>query len=79
MCSLSWRTYPKTPPKAPLGRAIAYSLNHWSDLTRYLEDGRLEIDNNACERAIKPFTVGRKNWLFVGNHAGAKGSATFFL
>lgn len=70
--------YPKTPPKGPLGRAIAYSLNHWSDLTRYLEDGRLEIDNNACERAIKPFTVGRKNWLFVGNHAGAKGGAALY-
>lgn len=70
--------YPKTPPKGPLGRAITYSLNHWGDLTRYLEDGRLDIDNNACERAIKPFTVGRKNWLFVGNHAGAQGGAALY-
>lgn len=71
-------TYPKTPPKGPLGRAIAYSLNHWGDLARYLEDGRLDIDNNACERAIKPFTVGRKNWLFVGNNAGAQGGAALY-
>ena len=47
-------------------------------MTRYLEDGRLDIDNNACERAIKPFTVGRKNWLFVGNNAGAQGGAALY-
>lgn len=70
--------HPKAPPKGPLGKAIAYILNHWVDLTRYLEDGRLEIDNNACERAIKPFTVGRKNWMFVGNRAGAKGGAALY-
>jgi len=69
---------PKVPPKSSLGRAIAYTLSHWQELTRYLEDGRLAIDNNAVERAIKPFTVGRKNWLFVGNLAGAKGGAAIY-
>ena len=70
--------YPKVPPKSPLGQAIAYSLNHWSSLTRYLADGRLLIDNNACERAIKPFTVGRKNWLFVGNINGGQSGAVLY-
>lgn len=69
---------PKTPPKGPLGKAIAYAVGHWAELTRYLEDGKLEIDNNACERAIRPFTVGRKNWLFMGNMAGAQGSAALY-
>ena len=52
------------PPKSSLGKAIIYSLNQWSKLNRYLEDGRLHIDNNRAERAIKPFVIGRKNWLF---------------
>lgn len=69
---------PKAPPKGPLGRAISYSLNQWDELTRYLEDGCLAIDNNACERAIKPFTVGRKNWLFVGNQGGGQGGAVLY-
>jgi hypothetical protein len=45
---------PKVPPKGPLAEAIGYTLNHWTALTRYLDDGRLEIDNNAVERAIRP-------------------------
>jgi len=69
---------PKAPPKGPLGKAIAYALKHWTELTRYLDDGRLEIDNNACERAIKPFTVGRKNWLFMGNTHGAMSAAVLY-
>ena len=68
----------KAPPKGPLGRAITYALNHWVELTRYLEDGHPSIDNNACERAIKPFTVGRKNWLFMGNIKGAQGAAVLY-
>ena len=69
---------PKALPKGPLGRAIAYALNHWPELSRYLEDGRLAIDNNSCERAIKTFTVGRKNWLFVGNVRGANAAANLY-
>jgi transposase len=71
-------TVPRVPPKNPLCAAIKYSLNNWAELTRYLDDGRLDIDNNACERAIKPFAVGRKNWLFAGNEVGAKASAVIF-
>ena len=54
----------KTPPQSPLGKAICYSRTHWDALNNYLLDGRLEIDNNCSERAIKPFVIGRKNWLF---------------
>jgi transposase len=71
-------TVPRVPPKNPLCAAIKYSLNNWAELTRYLDDGRLDIDNNACERAMKPFAVGRKNWLFAGNELGAKASAVIF-
>lgn len=61
----------KVPPKSPIGEAIHYALKQWPHLLHYLEDGRLEIDNNRSERAIKPFVIGRKNWLFAGNHHGA--------
>lgn len=71
-------TVDKVPPKNPLRAAINYSLNNWSELTRYLDDGRLDIDNNACERAMKPFAVGRKNWLFAGNEVGAHASSVIF-
>jgi transposase len=50
--------------------AIRYALSRWAALCRYLEDGRIEIDNNAAERAIRPVTLGRKNWLFAGSDEG---------
>lgn len=59
-----------------LGQAIAYSLNQWDKLTAFLQDGRPEIDNNRSERSIKPFVIGRKNWLFANTPCGAKASAT---
>ena len=68
----------KVPPQNPLGKAIAYSLNQWDDLNVYITDGRLRIDNNDSERAIKPFAVGRKNWLFSATTRGANASATLF-
>lgn len=68
----------KVPPKSPLGAAIFYSLNHWNALNIYLQDGRLEIDNNKSERSIKPFVIGRKNWLFHGNEAGAHAGSILF-
>jgi len=68
----------KVPPKSPLGQAIGYSLNNWVDLNVYLTDGRLRIDNNDCERVMKPFAVGRKNWLFSKSVSGAKASATLY-
>jgi transposase len=51
-------------PKSVLGKAIEYCLNQWDKLIVFLEDGRLEIDNNHSERSIKPFVIGRKAWLF---------------
>ena len=69
---------PLTPPKGLLGRAISYTLANWEKLIIYLEDGRLRPDNNLVENAIRPFVVGRKNWLFAGSPDGAKASATFF-
>lgn len=68
----------KTSPKSPLGTAIFYSLNHWEALNIYLQDGRLEIDNNRSERSIKPFVIGRKNWLFHGNDIGAQAGSILF-
>lgn len=62
-------------PQSALGKAVTYSLNQWSKLTAFLEDGHLEIDNNRAERAIKPFVLGRKNWLFANTPRGATASA----
>ena len=61
-----------------MGIAIKYALRNWSKLTVYIEDGRLKPDNNAAENAIRPFVLGRKNWLFAGAPNGANAAATFF-
>lgn len=66
------------PPKSSLGKAITYALNQWPKLIRYIDDGRLNIDNNRAERAIKPFVIGRKNWLFANAANGANASATLY-
>ena len=65
-------TATKVLPKSPMGQAITYVLNQWEALTRYLEDGRLEMTNNAAERAVKPFAIGRKNWLFFQREGGGR-------
>ena len=65
-------------PKTLLGKAIRYSLNQWQYLERYLENGQLSIDNNRAERAIKPFVIGRKNWLFSNTASGANASAMLY-
>ncbi len=65
-------------PKSALGEAIGYCLNQWGKLNTFLSDGRLEIDNNRCERAVKPFVIGRKNWLFANTPAGATSSAIIY-
>ena len=59
-------------PKSPMGVAVHYALAQWDALKVYVTDGRLEIDNNRAERAMKPVAVGRKNWLFVQTKAGGK-------
>jgi transposase len=69
---------PLTPPKGLLGQAISYTLSNWKKLIIYIEDGRLRPDNNLVENAIRPYVVGRKNWLFAGSPDGALASATFF-
>lgn len=69
---------PTTPPKSKVGEAIRYTLKRWHYLTTYLQDGRYEIDNNRAERAIKPFVMGRKAWLFSNSTAGAHTSARLY-
>lgn len=64
--------------KSALGRAIHYLLEQWPYLTRYLEDGRLELSNNRAERSIKPFVMGRKNWLFANTPGGAQASSVIY-
>ena len=68
----------QVPPKSAVGKAIAYSLGQWEKLERYLENGNLQIDNNRAERAIKPFVIGRKNWLFSNTAKGAQASAILY-
>jgi transposase len=65
----------RVPPKSPLGHAIAYSLTNWGELTVYLTNGHLLIDNNYVENKIRPFALGRRNWLFMGNARGANSAA----
>ena len=57
----------KVLPRSGFGEAIAYALNHWESLVRYVQDGRLEIDNNLIENAIRPTALGKKNFLFIGH------------
>jgi transposase len=63
-------------PKTPIAEAIHYTLNQWAALNVFVHDGDLAIDNNAAERAIKPFAIGRKNWLFFGSDHGGQAIAT---
>lgn len=65
-------------PRTPTAKAVGYALKNWLALVRYTEDGRLEIDNNRSERAIRPLAVGRKNWLFLGSPRGGQAAATVF-
>ena len=66
------------PPQSILGKAMGYALNQWAKLLRYLEDGRLHISNNHTERAIKPFVIGRKNWIFCSSVKGAEAAAIIY-
>jgi transposase len=62
-------------PKSPLAAAIGYTLRNWVALLRYTQDGRLKIDNNGAEQALRPIVLGRKNWLFAGSEAAAHRTA----
>ena len=72
------KTAKEALPKSALGLAVNYSLNQKEKLENYLKDGRLEISNNAGERAIRPFVIGRGNWLFCNTPKGATASATLY-
>lgn len=66
---------PTVLPKSLFGTAVHYGRQQWEKLIRFLEDGRIELDNNRAERSIKPFVIGRKNWLFCNTPRGARASA----
>jgi hypothetical protein len=65
-------------PKSPMAEAMGYTLNNWTALKRYTEEGFLEIDNNVAEREMKRIAIGRKNWLFVGSENGGRTAAVLF-
>ena len=64
--------------KSEVGKAIAYALNHWTALTRFLEDGRICLSNNAAERALRGIAVGRRNWTFAGSDRGGERAAAIY-
>lgn len=65
-------------PKSAMAKALAYGRKRWTALTRFLDDGRAEIDNNIAERAIRSIAIGRKNWLFAGSKAGGERAAAIY-
>jgi transposase len=68
----------KYPPQGLMGKAITYATNQWDNVINYLKDGKIEIDNNFTENRIRPFAIGRKNWLFSDSVSGAKSSAMLY-
>jgi transposase len=69
---------PKVIPKSPLGKAVQYGLNQWPKLVRFLDHAVIPLDNNRAENCIRPFVIGRKNFLFADTQAGAKASANLY-
>lgn len=65
-------------PQSLMGQAMRYALRQWESLLLFLEDGRLEIDNNECENAIRPSAIGKKNWLFIGDAQAGDRAAVFY-
>jgi transposase len=72
------KSIPTTPPQTLLGKALFYLQHQWPHLIRYVDDGAYPIDNNAAENAIRPFVIGRKNWLFSASQSGATASANLY-
>jgi transposase len=70
--------YPKVRPKSPIGQAIGYALPRWEQLSIYTTNGSLKIDNNPVENALRPVTIGRKNYLFAGSHEAAQRAAMIY-
>lgn len=71
-------THATLSAKSPLAGAIQYTLGRWDALTRYVDDGRIEVDNNAAERAIRALVLGRRNYLFAGSDAGGETAARLY-
>lgn len=69
---------PSVPPKSLLGKAVNYTLGQWPRLIKYLDNGILRMDNNLVENDIRPFVVGRKNWLFFDQPGGAEAGAALY-
>ncbi len=74
----AWLEANRGLPKSPWGKAVFYSLVRWEKLCRYTEDGRIEIDTNLVENAIRPIALGRKNYLFAGSHNAAQRAAVIY-
>ena len=74
----AWLEANRGLPKSPWGKAVYYSLARWEKLSRYTEDGRIEIDTNLVENAIRPIAIGRKNYLFAGSHDAAQRAAVIY-
>lgn len=72
------QTHSQISVKSGLAKAIRYSLTHWQALTRYCEDGRIEVDNNTAERSIRPLVLGRRNYLFAGSDGGGHSAAVIY-
>jgi transposase len=75
--AIDQRTVQVVLPKSELRKALNYTRNHWAELTRYLDDPLLPMDNNECEQLMKQVALGRKNWLFAGSIAGGQRNANF--
>lgn len=73
-----WKKQRRHLPQSQMGKAVSYALTVWDGLGVYLEDGRVEIDNNEVENAIRPTAVGKKNWLFIGDAEAGERSAIVF-
>ena len=72
------QTFLKVTPKSLLGKAITYSFSIYHRLVRYVSDGRYQLDNNGIENTIRPLALGRKNYLFAGNHHTAQDTALYY-
>lgn len=72
------REFNRCTPKSPLGKAISYAFGMWPRISRYCKQGYFQIDNNGVENAIRPLTLGRKNYLFSGNDSGAQDNCIFY-
>ena len=70
--------YIRVAPKSTIGKALAYSMERWKKLSRYTENGMLNIDNNPVENSIRPIAIGRKNYLFAGSHEAARRSGMLY-